>query len=218
MSTGADLRKWKWPDDHTPTDKELAAALPTLSLEERIETVIRKYVGGAVSTYFDGETDARTAHARIAGYLMRKLRPWLPKDALLTGTPGAQLTFEVVVNGQLTHVVVAAPASVRDIIEPALAQTNTVSLPQSEWEARLTEGDCIPLDQPIQQHVGQRLWVNLRAGYFAGTPGAGAQDCVCHCPDGLVREWVSKARAVARTKGYHYAAPSSSSIPAEPNK
>ena len=28
--------------------------------------------------------------------------------------------------------------------------------------------------------------------------------CVCHCPDSLVQEWVSKARAVARGKGFDY--------------
>lgn len=59
------------------TDKELAALLPTWPLERRIEEVIRKYVGGAMSTYYDGETNASEADAKIAAYLLRKLKPWL---------------------------------------------------------------------------------------------------------------------------------------------
>ncbi len=40
--------------------------------------------------------------------------------------------------------------------------------------------------------------------------------CVCHCEDGLVREWVSKARAVAKAKGYQIAsvAPQPTPFPA----
>src|SRR4051812_19027068 len=66
----------------TPTDKELAQILPTLPLEERIEAVLRKYVGGAVSGAYDGETPGPTADARIAHYLMGKLRPWLKAPAV----------------------------------------------------------------------------------------------------------------------------------------
>jgi hypothetical protein len=32
--------------------------------------------------------------------------------------------------------------------------------------------------------------------------GEASEGCVCTVPDGLVREWVSKARAVAKAKGY----------------
>jgi len=61
----------------TMTDVELAQLLPTLDLEQRIATVIAKYVGGAVSRHHDGETEAPTADARIAAYLLRKMKPWL---------------------------------------------------------------------------------------------------------------------------------------------
>lgn len=77
------------------------------------------------------------------------------------------LTFEVVVNGQPIHVTVKGSATVRDIIEPALTATGTVSRPDSEWEVRLTEGQPILLDQPLAPHAGERLWINLRAGYAA---------------------------------------------------
>ena len=62
------------------TDKELAAVAPTLSLEQLIETVIAKYLGGAVSSHYDGETPSPVADQRIAAYLVRKMRPWLPKQ------------------------------------------------------------------------------------------------------------------------------------------
>lgn len=62
------------------TDKQLAELLPTLPLEQRIEEVIRKYVGGAMSVY-NGENSAEVADAQIAKYLLRKLKPWLPKDS-----------------------------------------------------------------------------------------------------------------------------------------
>lgn len=71
------LAEWK----RTPTDKDLAALLPTLPLAQRIEAVIRKYVGGAVSKEYDGDTSANVADARIAAYLLRKMRPWLPKES-----------------------------------------------------------------------------------------------------------------------------------------
>ena len=93
-------------------------------------------------------------------------------DALQTQQ---DLHFDVVVNGQPTQVIIRASANVRDVIEPALTLTNTVSLSQDEWEVRLTEGTPIELDQPIWQYVGQRLWVNLRAGYVADALQTGAE-------------------------------------------
>lgn len=64
-----------------PTDVQLATILPTLTVEQRIEAVIRKYVGGATSAHYDGETPSPMADARIAAYLMRKLRPWIRQPA-----------------------------------------------------------------------------------------------------------------------------------------
>lgn len=65
------------PTKRHPTDKELAAALPALSVEARIEAIIAKYVGGAMSRHYDGQTDGVTAERRIAAELMRKIKPWL---------------------------------------------------------------------------------------------------------------------------------------------
>jgi len=91
------------------------------------------------------------------------------KGHLLPAPAGeTSLVFEVVVNGQPVQVPIESTANVRAIIEPALAQTGTLSRPESEWEVRLTEGQPIHLDQPIAAFAGQRLWINLRAGYAAG--------------------------------------------------
>jgi hypothetical protein len=81
--------------------------------------------------------------------------------------PPARLECEVVVNGQPITVAVPATSTVRDLIEPALSATDTIGRPESEWEVRLTEGQPIHLDQPLAPFAGQRLWINLRAGYAA---------------------------------------------------
>ena len=44
-----------------------------------------------------------------------------------------------------------------------------------------------------------------------------APACVCQCDDGLVQEWVSKARAVARQKGYVFEAASPAEWPQTPS-
>jgi hypothetical protein len=63
-----------------PTDKELEAALPAMTLPDRIEAIISKYVGGAMSRHYDGQTDALTAERRIAAELMRRISRWLPSS------------------------------------------------------------------------------------------------------------------------------------------
>lgn len=63
------------------TDKELAVLLPALTLEHRIERIIEKYIGGAVSAAYDGERTDAEASRHIAAYLTRKIRPWLQLGA-----------------------------------------------------------------------------------------------------------------------------------------
>jgi hypothetical protein len=68
------------------TDTQLEAVLPTLSAFERVEVLLAKYVGGAVSRAYDGATSAPQADAQIGYHLARKMRPWLfaalsPPDA-----------------------------------------------------------------------------------------------------------------------------------------
>jgi hypothetical protein len=58
----------------TPTDKEIAASLPSLTFEQRVETILRKFVGGIVSRHHDGENTAFKADGLIARDLMEKLR------------------------------------------------------------------------------------------------------------------------------------------------
>lgn len=62
------------------TDKELAKLLPTLPLEKRLEAIIAKYVGGAMSSHYDGDTPGPEADRRIAKSLMAKIKPWLTQD------------------------------------------------------------------------------------------------------------------------------------------
>jgi hypothetical protein len=64
-----------------PTDKELEAILPSFTLEERIEAIIRKYVGGAYSVGFNGENTSDVAYRYIATYLLRKMRRHIPELA-----------------------------------------------------------------------------------------------------------------------------------------
>lgn len=60
-----------------PTDKELLLLLPRLPLEQRIEVVIRKYIGGTVSSAHNGENTSAEADRLIARRLLHLLRPWL---------------------------------------------------------------------------------------------------------------------------------------------
>lgn len=60
------------------TDKQLTELLPTLSLEDRIETIICKYVGGGMDVAYDGDMSAARSSAHLARYLLHKMRPWLP--------------------------------------------------------------------------------------------------------------------------------------------
>ena len=83
-----------------------------------------------------------------------------------------QIEIQAVVNGQPTTVTMLASSTVREMIEPALAQTGTISRPESEWEVRLMEGQPIQLDQPLAPFRDQRLWVNLRAGYAVAPTAA----------------------------------------------
>lgn len=85
------------------------------------------------------------------------------------------VSLEVVVNGQPALISVAGNLNVRGVIEPALERTGTTLLPESEWEVRLRDGDPLMLDQPLKPFVGQRLWINLRAGYCASRGPAQAQ-------------------------------------------
>lgn len=63
-----------------PTDKELDALLPTLSLRDRIEAILAKYVGGAMSRHYDGKTNGLKADRQIAEELTRKIARWLPQE------------------------------------------------------------------------------------------------------------------------------------------
>ena len=90
--------------------------------------------------------------------------------ALAASQPAETLNVEVVVNGQPITLTILASCHVRDVIEPALEKTATLTRPEQEWEVRLAEGAVISLDQPIQPYAGQRLWINLRAGYAASRP------------------------------------------------
>lgn len=56
------------------TDKELAVLLPKLPLDQQIEHVICKYVGGASSRWRDGETPANIGDAGIAKDLVGKMK------------------------------------------------------------------------------------------------------------------------------------------------
>ena len=52
------------------------------------------------------------------------------------------------------------------------------------------------LDGTLKPHASDcPVWVGEDCG------------CVCQCLDGLVQEWLSKARAVASAKGFDYPAP-----------
>ena len=104
-------------------------------------------------------------HDEDTHLLQRALEALLASQA--SGWQPIEFAFDVVVNGQPVSLTLPTSATVRDAIDPALALTGTVSRPESEWEMRLTKGQPLFLDQPIAPFVGQRLWVNLRAGYAA---------------------------------------------------
>lgn len=53
---------------------------------QRIEAVIRKYVGGAMSSAYNGENTTLEADHEIAAYLLRKLKPWVLSPAVREGT------------------------------------------------------------------------------------------------------------------------------------
>lgn len=56
------------------TDKELIALLPKLPLDQQIEHVIAKYIGGACARYRDGETPANVGDAGIAKELVGRMK------------------------------------------------------------------------------------------------------------------------------------------------
>lgn len=69
----------------TPTDADLAKALPGMTQEQRIETIIRKYLDGGISRdAYDGETPANVAARKAARHVIVKLRPWLEDSPATT--------------------------------------------------------------------------------------------------------------------------------------
>lgn len=119
-----------------------------------------------------------------------------------------------------THAAFAEAVSVLSMVGmaeggPLVAAVRTAAERYQRMQQTILTRDKLPAAQG-RETPGRRPYVIdgeiSEASFQAPTPTAPA--CVCMVDDGLVQEWVAKARAVAKSKGYNATAPATGA-PAE---